>query len=86
MKRQATYWEKSVCVCVCQMCVLHPDCVKNSLTYSVKAQELKKKTDWGGGVVLPQWLGIHNARDIGSIPGSGTKIPHAEATKLEHHN
>ena len=39
----------------------------------------KKKKNTGTSLVV-QWLRLHafNAGDTGSIPGQGTKIPHAE--------
>ena len=37
------------------------------------------KMKWIGTYLVVQWLRLHasTARDVGSIPGWGTKIPHA---------
>ena len=41
---------------------------------------------WEGTCPMVQWLRLptSNAGDVGSIPGQGTKIPHASGTKNQN--
>ena len=58
----------------------------NSLIMTLnKCLSLKKKKNLGTSLVV-QWLRLHAsmARDVGSIPGQETKIPHKKKKKLEY--
>jgi len=46
----------------------------------------KKDEDFLGTSLAVQWLRLHasNARGVSSLPGQGTKCPHAAAKKKMH--
>ena len=48
-----------------------------------ETEKKKKDEDFLGTSLAVQWLRLHasNARGVGSIPGQGTKCPHAAAKK-----
>ena len=53
---------------------------------SYMKQKKKKDEDFLGTSLAVQWLRLHasNARGVGSIPGQGTKCPHAAAKKKKN--
>ena len=59
-------------------CPLMDELIKMWYIYTMEYYSAIKKHVIGTFLVV-QWLGLHasNARGIGSIPGQGTKIPHA---------